>query len=85
MSGSSISAISQGHMRRAFNGLILGRVVVLAEVLEDLHEEKGVLAVLKQLLEESGGAKSRHPSQGARRVLFVEEFQLESACRTTNQ
>jgi hypothetical protein len=34
-----MAAISQGHMRRAFNGLILGRVVVLAEVLEDLHEK----------------------------------------------
>jgi hypothetical protein len=72
-------------MRRAVNGLILGRVIVLADVLEDLHEKKGVLAAPKQLLEASGGAKSRHPSQGARRVLFVEEVQLESACRTTNQ
>jgi hypothetical protein len=37
------SAISHGHIRRAVNELILGRVAVLAEGLEDLHEKKALM------------------------------------------
>ena len=36
------SAVSQGHVRREVNGLILVGVAVYAEEREDLHEEKGL-------------------------------------------
>jgi hypothetical protein len=42
MTPADIPAISQGHMRRAVNGLILVGVAVYAEEREDLHEEKGL-------------------------------------------
>jgi hypothetical protein len=35
-------AVSQGHVRREVNGLILVGVAVYAEEQEDLHGEKGL-------------------------------------------
>jgi hypothetical protein len=35
-------AISQSHLQRQFNELILGRVAAFGEGLEDLREKKGL-------------------------------------------
>jgi len=79
------TAISESHLQREYNGLILERVAMFLAGLEDLHEKKGLGRAAKERRGVFGGGKSRRAHLGRARLLFVEQVQLESACRTTNQ
>jgi hypothetical protein len=78
------AAISQSHLQREFNGLILERVAVFPEGLEDLHGKRGSDGRQKSSWRcPEEGNPGAHPGRGG--FYFVEQLQLESACRTTNQ
>ena len=66
-------SISQSHLQRQFNELILVCVAGFQEGVEDLREKKELRRVAKELREGSGGRKSRATTQGAG-VLFCDWF-----------